>query len=77
MLTCYQHGFHYSCTTDSASGKVSTHIGFTSFKQPITRDHGLRHAMVMLTQQARTSVEFNSEKPKLSAVELNITKQPL
>jgi hypothetical protein len=57
MLSCYQHGFHFSCTTDSASGEVTSHIGFICFKQPITKDHGLRHAMVLLTQKAKKSVE--------------------
>ncbi len=62
MLSCYQHGFHYSCTIDSASGKDTTHIGFTCFKQPITKDHGLRHAMVILTQQAKTSAQCSNDK---------------
>jgi putative heme iron utilization protein len=62
MLSGYQHGFHYSYTTDSANGEVITHIGFTCFKQPITKVHGLRRAMVMLTQQAKTSVEHISDK---------------
>ena len=62
MLSCYQHGFHYSCKTGSASGEVTTHIGFTCFMQPITKEQGLRHAMVMLTQQARKSIDFSSDK---------------
>jgi putative heme iron utilization protein len=62
MLSCYQHGFHYSYTSDSANGEVTTHIGFTCFKQPITKDNSLRHAMVMLTQQAKTNVELSRDK---------------
>ena len=65
MLSCYQHGFHYSCTTGSASGEVTTHIGFTCFMQPIVKEQGLRHAMVMLTQQARKSVDFSSDKTEI------------
>jgi hypothetical protein len=28
MLSCFQHGFHYSYTTSSAGGEVTPHIGF-------------------------------------------------
>lgn len=62
MLSCYQHGFHYSCTTEPLDGKVTPHIGFISFKQPINKEHGLRHAMIMLTQQAKTNVVLSGDK---------------
>ena len=74
MFWCYQHGFHYSCTIDLLSGEHITHIGFTCFKQLVTKERGLRHAIVVLIQQAKKSVNINSEKPKLSAVERNINK---
>ena len=64
MLSCYQHGFHYLCTADLASGEVTSHIGFTCFKQPITKEHGLRNAMVMLTQQARANAELAIDNTK-------------
>jgi putative heme iron utilization protein len=64
MLSCYQHGFHYSCTTDSANGEVTSHIGFICFKQPITKDHGLRHAMVLLTKEAKKASKLSSDKIK-------------
>lgn len=62
MLSCYQHGFHYSCTTDPATDKDATHIGFICFKQPITKDHGLRQAMVVLTQEAKKNTECSNDK---------------
>jgi hypothetical protein len=64
MLSCYQHGFHYLRATDLASGEVTSHIGFVGFKQPTTKDHGLRSAMVMLTQQARANAELGSDRTR-------------
>lgn len=46
MLTCYQHGFHF--TTKDA------HKGFVPFTRAISKDHSLRQAMVSLTKKART-----------------------
>lgn len=47
MLSCYQHGFHYS---------VSNAIkGFIAFNRPISDQFSLRHAMVELTKGARVA----------------------
>jgi|GEM_PF-43184 putative heme iron utilization protein len=54
MLTCFSHGFHYACPAQETNADKSVHVGFIPFSQPISKDHGLRHAMVILTKHART-----------------------
>jgi putative heme iron utilization protein len=52
MLTCFQHGFHYQL-----SAGESTSVGFITFDTPISENHGLRQAMIVLTKQAKGGSE--------------------
>lgn len=47
MLSCHQHGFHYSVN--------NTTKGFIAFSRPISNEFSLRHAMVELTKGARVA----------------------
>lgn len=70
MVSCFQHGFHYTTGLRSLSSQRTQSIKFITFMNPISDNYDLRHAMVDLTKSAGPTFDENLSQKR--EIEMNI-----